>query len=326
MGFLEIFGAFVLLYNLFYLLIPLFLDCDMLLALKEKFGKPADSLAGKVIWIIGASSGIGEHTAYELANAGCKLVLSARRDDLLQKVKENCLADNKKNVTEKDILVLSFNIRDSDLHQKMFDKVLSEFGKLDILVHNAGRSQRAIWENIDLKVDRDAFDLNVFSLINLSRVVLKYFLAQGGGHFAINSSLAGILGAPFSGSYTGSKHALHGYFESLRTEKFGKNIAITMICPGPIQTDFLRESFTEKAGEKFGEETQVSAKKMSSKRCAELISIALANQLNEVWISFYPALLFAYLKFYPNLNMIILHLLGPRFIQKIRDSKVTVKE
>ena len=83
-------------------------------------------------------------------------------------------------------------------------------------MHNAGRSQRGLWENIDLKVDREAFDLNVFSLINLSRVVLKYFLTQGKGHFAINSSLAGILGAPFSGSYTGSKHALHVsiYFEN----------------------------------------------------------------------------------------------------------------
>lgn len=76
-------------------------------------------------------------------------------------------------------------------------------------MHNAGRSQRANWENIDIKVDKEAFDLNVFSIVNLTRVVLKYFLQQGKGHVAVNSSIAGIMGVPFSASYTGSKHALH---------------------------------------------------------------------------------------------------------------------
>ena len=81
--------------------------------------------------------------------------------------------------------------------------------QLDILVNNAGRSQRALWEKIDLKVDKEVFDLNVFSIISLSRVVLKYFLEKGRGHFAVTSSTAGIIGVPFSASYTGSKHALH---------------------------------------------------------------------------------------------------------------------
>lgn len=76
-------------------------------------------------------------------------------------------------------------------------------------MHNTGRSQRANWENIDINVDKEAFELNVFSIVNLTRVVLKYFIKQGKGHVAVNSSIAGIMGIPFSASYTGSKHALH---------------------------------------------------------------------------------------------------------------------
>ncbi|XP_043480542.1 dehydrogenase/reductase SDR family member 7 [Leptopilina heterotoma] len=326
MSFLEIIGVLVLLYNLLYLIIPMFLDCDMRLFLKEKLGKPADSLAGKVVWIIGASSGIGENTAYALANSGCKLILSARRTDLLETVKKNCLAGSNKKLTEKDIFVLPFDILDLNAHKKMFDTVLQEFGKLDILVHNTGRSQRANWENIDINVDKEAFDLNVFSIVNLTRVVLKYFLQQGKGHVAVNSSIAGIMGVPFSASYTGSKHALHGYFECLRTEKSVSNIKVTMIVPGPIQTDFLTESFTDTIGEKFGEKTPVSSSKLSPKRCGELIAIALANELSEVWISLSPPLFLSYLKFYPNLAGMIYKLLGPSFHQRMRDSKTTVNQ
>ena len=79
---------------------------------------------------------------------------------------------------------------------------------MDILVNNAGRSQRAVWEDIELGVHRNMFELNVFSVIELTRVCLKYFLSKGGGHVAATSSIAGIFPAPFSASYTGSKFAL----------------------------------------------------------------------------------------------------------------------
>lgn len=83
------------------------------------------------------------------------------------------------------------------------------FSQLDILVNNAGRSQRAVWEDIDLAVDKEVFDLNTFSVVSLSRLAVQLFLRQGSGHVAVTSSLAGILGVPFSASYTGSKHAIH---------------------------------------------------------------------------------------------------------------------
>lgn len=95
--------------------------------------------------------------------------------------------------------------------------------QIDMLICNAGRSQRAIWENIDVTVDRELFELNVFSLISLSRVVVKKFLAQGFGHIAATSSLAGVFPVPFSASYVGSKHAIH---VSITSQFFITNIII----------------------------------------------------------------------------------------------------
>lgn len=80
---------------------------------------------------------------------------------------------------------------------------------MDILINNAGRSQRAVWEEIDIQVDKQMFDLNVFGVISLSRIAVRHFNTRGKGCIAVTSSLAGIIGVPFSGSYTGSKHAIH---------------------------------------------------------------------------------------------------------------------
>lgn len=91
MGFCELVGIVTIAYYLFYLIYPWFLDCDINLSIKETFGHPIDTLRGKVVWITGASSGIGEHLAYALAKVNCKLVLSARRLSELNRVKENCI-------------------------------------------------------------------------------------------------------------------------------------------------------------------------------------------------------------------------------------------
>ncbi|XP_076647746.1 dehydrogenase/reductase SDR family member 7 [Halictus rubicundus] len=327
MDLLAIIGLVVTIYYLIYMIYPWFLDCDLKLAFYEKFGKPISSLKGKTVWITGASSGIGESFAYVLADAGCKLILSARRKELLKKVKANCLQRNS-NLNETDVEVLVLDICDIDNHKSAFERVIEKFGKLDILVNNAGRSQRAVWEDIDLSVDKNMFSLNVFSQIALSRLVAKYFFQVGTGHFVVTSSAAGITSVAYSATYCGTKYALHGYFNSFWIEKVGSNIPITMVCPGPIQTNFLEEAFTEKPGEKYGERTKESPQnKVSAERCATLMGIAVANQLLEVWISKPIVLQLMYLKiYYPNIAIWIFKLLGPRFLQGLRDDKATIKQ
>ncbi|XP_043264425.1 dehydrogenase/reductase SDR family member 7 [Colletes gigas] len=327
MHLLAIVGLVCVIYYLIYFICPWFLDCDLNLALHEKFGKPISSLKGKVVWITGASSGIGEHLAYVLADAGCKLILSARRREKLEEVKAKCLQKNT-SLTGSDIEVLVLDVCDIDNHETAFKHVISKFGKLDILVNNAGRSQRARWEEIELSVDKEMFDLNVFSQVALSRLVAKYFFQVGAGHFVLTSSFAGLAATPFSATYCGTKHALHGYFGSFVIEKINQNIAVTVACPGPIQTNFLSESYTEKSGETYGEKVKENSdNKVSAERCATLMGIAIANKLIEVWISKPMVLQVLYLiKYYPNVGRWILTILGPRFLQRLRDDKKTLKQ
>lgn len=101
------------------------------------------------------------------------------------------------------------DLLDFSSHKKVFDLAVQHFGHVDILFNNAGRSQRANWEYIDMAVDKELFDLDVFSVINLTRIAVKYFNTKGYGHVAVNSSLAGVIGAPNSGTYCGAKHAVH---------------------------------------------------------------------------------------------------------------------
>nr|CAD7455045.1 unnamed protein product [Timema tahoe] len=254
MDLLALIGFIVVVYWLVYIVSLFWFDCDLGLAWTEKFGKPisvtltidwnADdeeievrlylnwrtvvcvpgALAGKVVWVTGASSGIGEHLAIELARHGVKLVLSARREEELDRVRNKCLEVGKL-LEPADVLTLPLDVTSYNDHQAAFDTVIQYFGKvssgvhsadcwyegalLDVLVNNAGRSQRCVWEEVELEVDRQMFELNVFGVINLTRIAVRYFLEKGAGHVAATSSIAGVQGVPFSGTYTATKHALH---------------------------------------------------------------------------------------------------------------------
>ena len=159
-----------------------------------------------------------------------------------------------------DVLVLPMDVCDFSSHKPNFHKILEKFGRLDVLINNAGRSQRARWEHISPQVDQDLFNLNVFSVVNLTRTVLDHMMANKSGVVSVMSSTAGKVGAPFSGTYTGSKHAIHGYLESLRTEKIGSGVSVCLLCPGPTFSDLLSVAAMEKPGEKFGERMSASDK------------------------------------------------------------------
>ncbi|XP_059477414.1 dehydrogenase/reductase SDR family member 7 isoform X2 [Neocloeon triangulifer] len=326
MGFFAFIGVIVILYWIVYVISLCLLDCDLRLKAAEMFGKKIGAVKGKVVWIVGASSGIGENLAIWLAKGGAKLVLSSRRRVELERVKEACLANS--SLQSQDILVYPMDVQQVENHRFHLNEVLRHFGNLDILVNNAGRSQRAAWEEVDPIVDRQVFELNVFSIVSLSRVVVNYFSQRNPnleGHLVVTSSIAGLVGAPFSPSYTGSKHALHGYFESLRSEKLGSKLKVTMLCPGPVYTGFLAESFTAVPGEKFNQSAETTDTRMTPDRCGQLCAIAIANELYEGWMALFPVLPVVYLVLYlPNLARLIFGFLGPRRLQKLRDSKETV--
>ncbi|KAF6205938.1 hypothetical protein GE061_020114 [Apolygus lucorum] len=197
MELLTLIGLIVVVYFAVYVLLLPIIDCDLGLWYADNFGRRLDEFKGKVVWITGASSGIGEFLAVEMAKHGAKLVLTARSVLNLERVKGRCLEAGS---TIEDILLLPCDITDTTKHEEMFARVITHFGKLNILVNNAGRSQRAVWETIEPEVDRDLFNLNVFSVVSLSRLAVKYFQKVGKGHLVATSSIAGVIGAPFSGS------------------------------------------------------------------------------------------------------------------------------
>lgn len=303
-------------------------DSDIPTFIASHFGKnPGNVYSGKVVWITGASSGIGEGLAKEYANWNAKLVLSARRKDELERVKKECLAANPK-LKSDNILIVPFDMTNLSAHEESFKTIIAHFGKLDVLISNAGRSQRAQWQDIDLQVDRELFDLNVFSLVHLNRIVLRHFLDKNAGHLAVVSSIAGVIGAPFSGTYSGSKFALHGYFDSLRNELRTTNIQVSILCPGPTFSQLLGQCFTAKPGETFKQEMQSSDKRMTAERCAQLMVVAMANGIEQSWISIFPIVPLVYLQaYFPYISAKLSAVLGRRGVyMKLRDSRDTLKK
>uniref|UniRef100_A0A2C9KEQ5 Dehydrogenase/reductase SDR family member 7 n=1 Tax=Biomphalaria glabrata TaxID=6526 RepID=A0A2C9KEQ5_BIOGL len=169
---------------------------------------PTENLSGKVVWITGASSGIGEHIAYQLASVGCKLVLSARRKEELERVKQTCLLSSRNKISDEDVLILPLDVVKFESHKAAVQKVLDHFHKIDILLNNAGKFQKSGWKDTELEIDREIFELNVLGPVSLTQAVLPHMTERNKGQLVVMSSLAGIMGAPFSRSYCSSKHAL----------------------------------------------------------------------------------------------------------------------
>lgn len=297
-------------------------DADLTLLWKSKFGRSVGTLKGKVIWITGASSGIGEGIAYELAKVGAHLVLSGTNEENLELVKNNCLGFGRDKGTE--VLVLPFNICDFSSHGGQLQKVLDHYGKLDILVNNAGRSQRAAFEDIPIEIDKEMFDCNVFGAVSLTRHVVKHFKETGQrGHIAVTSSTAGKLGAPFSATYTGAKHALQGYFECLRLEGvLLGGLDVTITCPGPVFSRIRERAFTATPGTLHNVKDTPNLKLMATERCAYLTAVAIANKLDEAWMSLNPILLVMYFAQYaPSIfrNYIVKLLFTKERVMKMRE-------
>jgi len=310
----------LLIFFAIFLVLIFVLDADITTRYYAKYGVKLDRFyRDRVVWITGASTGIGAALAVEASKYGATVVISARNEKLLHQVKDKCVAGG---ADPDNVLVLPLDMCDFEAHEPAFKAVLDKFGKLDVMIHNAGRSQRARFEHTAMEVDRSLFELNVFSVVNLTRVILPYMIDAGKGHIALMSSSAGKAGAPFSGSYTGSKHALHGYFESLRSEKVGTGLEISMLCPGPTFSNLLQVAATEKPGESFGEDMNKGDRRMTAERCAELSLVAIANQIPESWICFRPVLPLMYANQYiPSIGKSVLKFLGPKFLAKVRDSR-----
>lgn len=193
------------------------------------------SFQDKIIWITGASSGIGQALAFELSNRGAKLILSSRRKEVLTEVKENC-----KNPS--DVHIITLDLSKTDQLAAKAKEALGIFGHIDYLFNNGGISQRSEAINTKLEVIRRVMEINFFGSVALTKAVLPSMTERQSGHIVITSSVMGKFGTRLRSSYAASKHALHGYFDSLRQEVYNDDIKISIVCPGFIKTNITKNA------------------------------------------------------------------------------------
>lgn len=235
------------------------------------------SVKNKVIWITGASSGIGEALAYAYAHQGARIILSARNKEALEKVREKCAQRNNK------IRILPLDLSKLGTLNKKAKQALKFFGKIDIMVHNAGVASRDLAANINIRTDQKIMNTNYFGAVVLTKALLPSMFEQKSGHFLVVSSVSGIYGVPKLSSYSASKHALHGFFESLRAEIAKDNIKITMVVPGFVKTNITANALTGD-GSKYGKMMQVHKRGMDPAYVAATIIDAASKNKEEVLI------------------------------------------
>ncbi len=191
--------------------------------------------ADKNIWITGASSGIGEALAKELSKSAGYLILSGRNEERLNAVR-NQLA------SPENAIVITADMRSKDSIEEAAETVLAEVGKIDILINNAGISQRALVRDSSDEVDLAILETNLLGPIRMTKKLLPSMLDNGWGHIVVISSVTGKIGTPYRSSYAASKHGLHGFFDSLRAEESKNGIRVSLVCPGYIRTDISKNA------------------------------------------------------------------------------------
>lgn len=247
-----------------------------------------------VILLTGASSGIGEALAYQLAAGGAKIILSARRIEELHRVKSNCKNQEK-------IVVMPLDLSKAEEITTKGKEAELFFGHIDILINCGGISQRDKVVNTGIDVDRQLMEVNYFGTIALTKALLPQMISRKSGHHVIITSATGIISTPFRSSYAASKHALHGFYDALRAEVFEDNIQISMILPGYVRTQI---SYNALMGDGSKQNTMDQAQEngLSPEQCASSIIKAIEKNKEEVYIGGFKEVAGIYLKrFIPGL-------------------------
>nr|VFK17839.1 MAG: Short-chain dehydrogenase [Candidatus Kentron sp. LPFa] len=234
---------------------------------------------GKIVWITGASSGIGEALALRMAAEGARLILSARREDRLRKARKRCEEEGAQ------ARILPLDLADLASLPAKADVAWALFGGVHILVNNGGVGQRATAMETNLQVDKAIMDVNYFGTIALTKAILPKMIGQGGGRIVVTSSVLGKFGVQTRSAYAASKHALHGFFDALRCEMVVARhpIGITLICPGWVQTNLSLEAL-KGDGTRHGRMDVGQGKGMSPEEFAGKMCKAIAKDKDEVVI------------------------------------------
>lgn len=249
---------------------------------------------GKTIWITGASSGIGRAVALKLSKENTTLILSDIDENGLEAVALECRKNNCTAITA------PMDLGNEKSVESVAMEVINKLQKIDCLYQFAGISQRSLVNETPLSVDRKIFEINFFGAIALTKAVLPVMIKSGGGQIAVTSSLVGKFGFPYRSSYSATKHALHGFFESLRAENHQYNIRVSIFIPGRVKTNISVNAIT-KDGKAHGKMDEGQDTGISPEKAARMIYNGLKKEKKEILVGGNELLMLHIRRFLPKL-------------------------
>jgi short-subunit dehydrogenase len=248
----------------------------------------------KTVWIIGASSGIGKALAMDFAKHKVKLVLSSRKVDELDKIKTECLKHTN------NCVVIPLDLEKNSDYKHKVDEVIQKYSTIDYLIINGGISQRSFAHETPIDIDRKLMEINYFGNISITKAVLPQMIKQQSGHIMTVSSIVGEFGFPLRSSYSASKHALHGFYETLRFEHQKDNINVTIAIPGRIKTNISINAL-DKNGKAHGEMDAGQENGISAESCSKQMIKALEKNKKDVLIGGKELIMVKFKKWLPFL-------------------------
>ena len=249
---------------------------------------------GKVIVITGATSGIGKALAVQIAGSDVRLVLASRRLHELKEVQEMC---HQKGA---NCSILELDVADENSISKFAEGLRNKFDHVDILINNAGISQRSFAEQTAVDVDRKIMEVNFFGPVNLTKSLWPLLIKSSHANIVLVSSVTGSFGFPLRSAYAASKHAIEGFFESWLLENTRPNIYFTTISPGRIQTNISLSALTAD-GSAHRKMDDGLAKGISADVCAAKIINGILQNKRKVYIANNEMILVFLRKCFPSL-------------------------
>jgi dehydrogenase/reductase SDR family member 7B len=257
------------------------------------------TLKNRLVLITGASSGIGKAITIQLAKEGANLIISDYKEDILSEVKEEC----KKYTSFCE--VVAFDLSNPSEVTTAANSILEKYGPVYLLINNGGISQRSLAHETPIEIDRRIMEIDFFSYIILSKIFIPSMIERKEGYIAVTSSLSGKFGFHLRSSYSAAKHALQGYFETLRMELKQHGISVTIAYPGSINTNISLNAI-EKDGTKHGVMDPAQSKGMSAETCARHYIHAIKKGQPEVLIGGKEFIMFHMKRFFPRLFFILI--------------------
>ncbi len=248
--------------------------------------------AGKRVWVTGASSGIGRSLVDALGSAGVVTVASARREVALTELAERYPS----------VHALTMDIADFDSIEEMAKRAWDILGGIDVLINNAGVSQRSVFAESDPAALQRVLDVDLSGTMRVTHAVLNRMLAAGSGHLVAITSFAARVPTPVRSAYTAAKMGLHGLFDCIRSEVASRGIAVTLVVPGWVRTDISRNAITA-TGEKHATMDDGLAAGMPADTAAERILTGIARRRREFSVATTFRFRYGYFmrRFFPSL-------------------------